>query len=249
MSGLLNNLIECSICYENKTPYYSDNVGCRNYKKICIDCVPLLRSNNCPFCREVHHVREIIYDDNDDILDNTNDDVTSYMQMMYETVIRIINENYNNNMLNVNNSNSNNEVETGNISNNINSNNSALNNAIERASNFNNNNFSLNNVNEIASNNYNITIENNNSYILNNYNYNNNINSIDRANNNNITNNNNARYLDLPNNLNDIFTENEINLESILLNDNINIDNINIDNILNNDLDVISDAILRASIN
>ncbi len=232
MSGLLNNLIECSICYENKTPYYSDNVGCRNYKKICIDCVPLLRSNNCPFCREVHHVREIIYDDNDDILDNTNDDVTSYMQMMYETVIRIINENYNNNMLNVNNSNSNNEVETGNISNNINSNNSALNNAIERASNFNNNNFSLNNVNEMSSNNY----------ILNNYNYSNNINSIDRAN-------NNARYLDLPSNLNDIFTENEINLESILLNDNINIDNINIDNILNNDLDVISDAILRASIN
>ena len=150
MSGLLNNLIECSICYENKTPYYSDNVGCRNYKKICIDCVPLLRSNNCPFCREIHHEREIIYDDNDDILDNTNDDVTSYMQMMYETVIRIINENYNNN-------NSINEVERVNINNNINSNNSAINNAVERASNFNNNNFSLNNVNEIASNNYNIT--------------------------------------------------------------------------------------------
>ena len=236
MSGLLNNLIECSICYENKTPYYSDNVGCMNYKKICIDCVPLLRSNNCPFCREVHHVREIIYDDNDDILDNTNDDVTSYMQMMYETVIRIINENYHNNI--------NNEVERGrnNINYNININNSVLDNAVERASNFNNNSFSLNNVNEISSNNY-ITIENSNSYILNNYNYNNNINSINRSNN------NNARYLDLPSNLNDIFTENEINLESILLNDNINIDNINIDNILNNDLDVISDAILRASIN
>ncbi len=232
MSGLLNNLIECSICYENKTPYYSDNVGCMNYKKICIDCVPLLRSNNCPFCREVHHVREIDYDENEDILDNTNDDVTSYMQMMYETVIRIINENYHNNP--------NNEVERG--RNNINNNNSALNNAIERASNFNNNNFSLNNVNEMSSNNY-ITIENNNNYILNNYNYNNNINSINRSNN------NNARYLDLPSNLNDIFTENEINLESFLLNDNINIDNINIDNILNNDLDVISDAILRASIN
>ena len=57
MSNLINDITECPICYENKRPFYSDSIGCINYKKICKDCMPLLRSNKCPFCRNIHHNR------------------------------------------------------------------------------------------------------------------------------------------------------------------------------------------------
>lgn len=61
-------MTECPLCYEYKQPYYSDNIGCTNYKSICKDCIPKITTNNCPFCREIHHERIINPEENDDII-------------------------------------------------------------------------------------------------------------------------------------------------------------------------------------
>ena len=63
----MTNTVECPICYEQKRPYYSDNIGCNNYKLICEDCITQLRTNHCPFCRNIHHERIV----NNSVTNNT----------------------------------------------------------------------------------------------------------------------------------------------------------------------------------
>ena len=245
MSELISNVVECSICYQNKTPYYSDNIGCVNYKNICIDCIPLIRSNECPFCREIHHSREEFNTNNYDENNSNNENITSFMQIIYDIVLRAINNNFSNNTVN------NENINTNDIN--------IANNAIQRANlnndditNIRNNNNLINNILQRLNNDDIINIINNNNNIFN---------VIERANLNNddlnniINNNLNSR---IDNNEIDILNESlfiqgdnnynfSLDLESILLDDNINIDNI--DNLINNDINIMSDAIRRASIN
>lgn len=60
---------ECSICYEIKIPHVFDDVGCKNYKLICVDCKIRLTKDECPFCNEVH------YQFYNSIKNSTNDNI------------------------------------------------------------------------------------------------------------------------------------------------------------------------------
>lgn len=63
---------ECPICYEYNPPHVFDNVGCRNYKLICIDCKTMLTRDECPFCNEIHYqFYNIILNISNNIINNS----------------------------------------------------------------------------------------------------------------------------------------------------------------------------------
>ena len=93
----MTNTVECPICYEQKRPYYSDNIGCNNYKLICEDCITQLRTNHCPFCRNIHHERIV----NNSVTNNSQTNNRQlYLQYIVNSIINLLNNSYNINSIN-----------------------------------------------------------------------------------------------------------------------------------------------------